>query len=449
MLRFHLIKQITEKKGITFIMAMFLFIILSLITFGLVQLVRYESRQSAYGNLSEKALYIAEAGIERKIAELKEDNTSSISLTKYGEGEFEVSVVAGPGSDEYTLESTGYVPSKSKWKARRKLRVVVRVLPSVPSHALAFGGDAVIESNVTIRGTIRSNRKIVIGSNVTITESEPGKGDASIYTSYDKDDPAISIGTNFHVAVPGQYIKSRRNSSLSPNQHPPYSGSDPTPQIYDETNIVEKTNVTIVENDNSSDTDPIQVPSVDTATLVANADYTVTPSNYTSIPGFTPAWSWDSKDNVFELNASNWDPGGKIYNFTEGIKIVSNVTFTGEGTFIVSDGEADYGIELRQNVDGVYDGYARLNLLVVGGDWDEYDIWMRQNIYIQGYIFGKSTSTVESNVNIKGIVEIGDESTINSNITIEHSDDIPMDLPWQQGSTGGIEIISWQEIKPD
>jgi len=340
------------------------------------------------------------------------------------------------------------VPSVSKWRARRKLKVVVEIIPSVPAHALALGGDSEIRSNVTIKGTIRSNRKIVIRSNVTITESEPGKGDASIFTSFNGGDPAIEIGTNFHVAVPNQFIRSRRNSSLSPDEHSPYSGTDPTPQIYDETNIVEKTNVTIVENDNSSDTDPIPVPSVDTTTLVANADYTVTPDNYDSL-GLKPPWDWNATDNVFELDTNSWDPGGKTYNFTRGVVMKSNITFTGEGTIIVSSGTADYGIEIRSNIDGTYDGYARLNLLVVGGEWDEYDIVMRSNVDIWGYIYGASTSTIHSNVNIKGILEVGDASEIRSNITIEHNNDIPLDLPWNEGETGGINIISWQEIKPD
>jgi len=109
------IKQIIlQNKGVTFIIAMFLFILLSLIGFGLVQIVRYESRQATYGNLSEKALYVAEAGVERKIAELRDDNTSDISATKYGSGEFVVDVTDGPGSDQFTIESTGYVPSVSK-----------------------------------------------------------------------------------------------------------------------------------------------------------------------------------------------------------------------------------------------------------------------------------------------------------------------------------------------
>ncbi|MCD6412963.1 MAG: hypothetical protein J7L54_02305 [Elusimicrobia bacterium] len=437
-----------RKRGASLVFSLFLMCFLTLISFSLVKLVNYESKNTLKQELSQQALYAAEAGVERKIAELKEEDTSDIALTNFVGSQYEVDVVS-LGNDRYKIESTGYDPTKADVKEKRKISVVVYFSPATPEHALALGGQSEINSNITIYGTIKSNDRIIIGSNVTITESEPGKGDASIYTSYDGGVvPAIDIGGNFHVSVSGQYIKSRYNSGLAPDEHAPKS-SDDTSQIYDEDNIWEKYNVTIVENDNSSDTDPVTIPSVDIGQLASNADYTVTPSNYTTIPELSD-WTWDASDNVFELKSNEtWDPNGKTFNFTEGIVIESNITVTGEGTVIVSSGSAKYGIELNSNIDGTYDGYARLNLIVSGGDWEEEDIRINSNIAIWGYIYGSSSSTINSNVNIKGILEVGDESEIKSNITITHDDDIPLDLPWTEGSAGEVQVVSWQEIKPD
>ncbi|MBA3051632.1 pilus assembly PilX N-terminal domain-containing protein [bacterium] len=425
--------------------ALFLMLFLTLISFSLVMLISHETKSSSKLHLSQQALYAAEAGVERKIAQLKEEIPGDIGVTDFFGAQYEVAVNS-LGADRSEIESTGYVPSKTNFREKRKLSVVVYVSQAVPEHALALGGSGVISSNVTIYGTIRSNNRITTGSNVTITESSAGKGDASIYTSYNGPlTPAIDIGSNFHVSVPGQYIKSRLDSGSSPDTHAPLTSDNGASPIYDENKIVEKYNVTIVENDDSSDTEPVTIPSVDIDSLIAAADFVYDRNN----PPPDPPWDWDAGNGYFDYTAGAWDMGGQTFNFKEGVRFNSNINITGPGTIIVSSGTAEYGIELNSNIEGTLNGdYAYMNIIVSGGTWEEDDLRIRSNIKIQGYIYASSSATINSNVDILGIFEAGGESDIASNITVTHSNDIGMDLPWGEGSSGEVEIISWQEVDP-
>ena len=104
---------------------------------------------------------------------------------------------------------------------------------------------------------------------------------------------------------------------------------------------------------------------------------------------------------------------------------------------------------MNSNIEGTNNGdYAEMNIIVSGGTWDDSDLRINSNIKIQGYIYADSSATINSNVDILGIFESGGESEIKSNISVKHSDDIGMDLPWADGSSGLVEIISWQEINP-
>ncbi len=435
-----------STSGASLVFALFLMLFLTLVSFSLVMLISHEVKSSTKLYLSQQALYAAEAGVERKIAELKEDDSNGIGITNFYGAQYEVSVNDDLGDDKYEIQSTGYVPNRADAREKRKLSVVVYVSQAVPEHALALGGSGDISSNVTIFGTVKSNNRIIMGSNVTITESEEGKGDASIYTSYNGPlTPAIDIGSKFHVSVPGQYIKSRMNSGSGPDTHVPNTSDSGASPIYDENRIVEKSNVIIVENDDSSDTDPVSIPSVDIDAIISGADFVYDRNN---LPP-DPPWDWKASDGYFDYTSGAWDMGGQTFNFKEGVRFNSNINITGPGTIIVSSGTADYGIEMNSNIEGTNNGdYAQMNIIVSSGTWAEDDLRINSNIKIQGYIYASSSATLSSNIDILGIFESGGNSDISSNIDITYSDDIGMDLPWEDGSAGLVEIISWQEIDP-
>jgi len=434
-----------SSSGASLVFALFLMLFLTLVSFSLVMLISHEVKSSTKLYLSQQALYAAEAGVERKIAELKEKRYSKIELTDFYGAEYEVSVNS-LGDDKYEIQSTGYVPDSADAREKRKLSVVAYVKPAMPEHAIALGGSGEISSNVIIYGTVRSNNRIIFGSQVTITESESGKGDASMYSSYEgAERPVIDIGSNFHIGVSGQYIKTRADQASDPDTHAPKTSDSGTSPVYDEKNIVEKSRVTIVENDDSSDTDPISVPSADIDAIISGADFVYDRNN---LPA-DPPWSWDAGDGYFDYTTGAWDMDGKTYNFKEGIRFNSNINITGPGTLVVSSGTADYGIKMNSNIEGTLNGdYAEMNIIVSGGTWDNDDLMINSNIKIQGYIYANSSATINSNVDILGIFESGGESEIKSNISVKYSDDIGMDLPWADGSSGEVEIISWQEINP-
>ena len=436
-----------RESGASLVFALFLMLFLTLISFSLVMLISHETKSSSKLHLSQQALYAAEAGVERKIAQLREDDSANIALTDFFGAQYEVSVIL-LGPYRFEIESSGYVPAKTNYREKRTLSVIVLVNPAVPEHAVALGGSSEIASNITIRGTIRSNDRIITGSDVTITESSAGKGDASIYTAYNGAvQPAIDIGSNFHVSVSGQYMKCRQDiQGDGPDEHAPKTSDGGTSlEIYDEDNITEKANVTIVEGDTSSDTDEISIPSVDIDALIADADYTYDRNN---LP-LDPPWDWNATNGYFDYTLGTWDMEGKTYNFKEGLRFNSNINITGPGTIIVSSGTAEYGIEMNSNIYGTNDeDYAYMNVIVSGGTWEEDDLRINSNVMIQGYVYASSSATINSNVKILGVVECGGETEIKSNITITHSDDIPMDLPWAEGSSGLVEIVSWQEVNP-
>lgn len=459
------------ESGASLVFALFLMLFLTLISFSLVMLISHEVKSSTKLYLSQQALYAAEAGVERKIAQLKEEIFGNIALTDFFGAQYEVAVNS-LGADRSEIESTGYVPSKTNFREKRTLSVIVLVNPSVPEHAMAVSGNSVFDGNTTIYGTIRTNSKVSIGQTCRITESSPGKGDASIYSAYDgADRPAISIGNNFQVAIAGQYIKCRADSALAPDTHERNTGTgtgaaDAVSPIRPESNIVDL--CTVVENDNSSDTDPLDLPSVDLDAIVAQS-VDVTTSNYKALLNggavLTTPWKLYGSDDkvvggvplsastindydvVFTLtNASQWNPAGISFNFKRGVHFNSNSTVgEGEGSVIVSSGCGQYGIELDSNLGSVSGDEVRLNLLVIDGDWSEKDIAFNSNIDIQGYIYGSADIVTDQNVSVIGVMEVGGDAHIKTNVEIKHSSDIPMDIPWKSGNSGLVEIISWQE----
>ena len=119
------------------------------------------------------------------------------------------------------------------------------------------------------------------------------------------------------------------------------------------------------------------------------------------------------------------------------------------GTIVVSSGTSDYGIRVRSNLGGTGDtDRVEVNLLVTGGTWYIRDILFDSNIWINGYIYGSADVEGDANVDLEGIIEAGEDVILAANVSVQHTDDIPLDIPWEEGSTGSIQIVSWQEISP-
>lgn len=410
-----------NERGMTLIFIVFILIVLSVVGITLVSISRHETKTIISGGFLDRALYIADGGIEKAINEIKADTSyGGETGTPLGEGVFTTSVSV-VGVRRYEITSTGYIPNATNPRGERTIKAVVDISAASPPQAVRAGGTVTVAANITVKGDLRSNGPIVFGGSCRIDESSAGAGDGSVYTSTDIPQ-GVQITGNLYFDVANQEIKSRGPGDATP--HAPKNPDDPNSGVYNEATI-QNNLPTITEQDTSDDTAPMtDFPYFDTAELL-DGNQTVYP-NFVSYSGAT-----------FDLD-------GKVHEFQQGVEFLSNLTFIGGGTIVVSGGSGDYGIEMAQNIDGDDpDGYARVNLIVSGGNWSDTDIIIRQNIKINGLISGITDLTAAQNVDIIGMIECAGDIDVNSNVDLVYGD-FGFPIP---GSAGEVLIVSWQEIQ--
>lgn len=118
----------------------------------------------------ERASHFAEAGINRALYELRQDvNWTGVGETALGDGTYEVAVISA-GADR-TIESIGYIPEKSNFKAKRKIKVTLTRSPGASSfrYGIQAGtGGLTMNSEAKVYGNVYSNGNIVCNSNSKI-----------------------------------------------------------------------------------------------------------------------------------------------------------------------------------------------------------------------------------------------------------------------------------------
>lgn len=413
--------NIKDEKGIALVLALILLVVLSILAVAMVFLSRYETRFSVKERLSDSALYIADGGVEYAINELQKDvsyrGPTPYSVANVGEFSVSVSTQEQP-ANHYAITSIGYVPDAANPQETRTVSSVVNIVPGTPTYAIGAKEGIKVASNITIRGDLRSDGQIVLGSNVFIEPSEPGASDGSIYTSTGMA-KGVNITGNLNMQ-PGREIRSRGPTNAE------MGGDTAETGIYQESRI-KAGDPLIVEGDTSGDTAPIgSYNSVDLAAL-DNMDKIV----YDAFQDY-------SSNETFYLD-------GKVHKFTQGVRFSSNITFEGEGTIWVSGGSGrNYGLELCSNVFGPGGGYASVNLICSGGTWNDADIKINSNVKINGLISGQTEVDANSNVQIKGVIESGGTINVNSNVTIQWGE-LGFQVPIT-GSPAATIVRSWQEL---
>ncbi len=95
------------------------------ITISIVYVTHKETNFQIHSQLSENALYLAEAGADYMIHILRTD-TDPADITDHplGDGTFSVTV-EGLGNNQYKITSTGYIPNSSNPRAKRRIQVTV------------------------------------------------------------------------------------------------------------------------------------------------------------------------------------------------------------------------------------------------------------------------------------------------------------------------------------
>ena len=411
--------NIKDEKGIALVLALVLMLVLSVLAVAMVFLGTSETKFLVKERLSDASLYIADGGVEYGINELQNDTNyrgpTSYSVASVGEFSVNVSTQGQP-ANHYVITSIGYVPDATNPRETRTVSCVVNIVAGTPSFAVGAKDGITVASNVTIKGDLRSDGQIVLGSNVYIEPSSVGASDGSIYTSTGIA-KGVDITGNLYMQ-PGREIKSRGPTNAS------QGGDTADTGIYDESRIKSGSPL-IVEGDTSSDTAPLgSFSSVDFTELDAMEQ--VTYSEFTVI-----------SDPTFDLLS-------KVHKFEQGVRFDSNIEFLGQGTIWVTGGSGTYGLELASNVYGEGGGYAEANLIVSGGTWSEADIMINSNVKINGLISGTTQVDANSNVEINGVIESGGTINVDANVTIEWGE-LSFQVPLT-GSPQATIVRSWQEL---
>lgn len=415
---------IKDEKGIALVLALILMLVLSVLAVAMVFLGTSETKFLVKERLSDSALYIADGGVEYAISELQ-NSTNYRGPTAYSvanAGEFSVSVSTQyQPANHYEITSTGFVPDAANPRETRTVTSIVNIVPGTPKFAVGAKKGITVASNVTIKGDLRSDGQIVLDSGVKIEPSSAGASDGSIYTSTGMAS-GVKINGNLYMQ-PGREIKSRGPTNAS-------QGSDTAATGIFEESKIKSGDPLIVEDDTSSDTNPIGTYS--SVNLTALDD----PTKYAKVV----------YNNFETITSATFDLNNQVHKFTQGVEFNSNIEFLGEGTIWVSGGSGDYGLEIHSNASGAggLGNYAKVNLIVSAGNWTGADIKLHSNVYINGLISGETEVATLSKVHIKGVIESGEIIDISSNVTIEWSE-FGSQVPLTTSSPTTI-VMSWQEL---
>jgi len=161
---------------------------------GVAASTAHELAQTRRHSNAKKAFWVAEAGIEAIMQQLKsgttyddEDEISSSFLS--GDANYSVLILKPEAEDIYTLTSTGQIED-AQGDIERKIQQVVEVKapewPSAFDYALfGNGGSMQVKENGTVTGSIFQYGDVEIKENSTVTEYVYATGNISSKSSSD------------------------------------------------------------------------------------------------------------------------------------------------------------------------------------------------------------------------------------------------------------------------
>ncbi|MFW6134047.1 MAG: hypothetical protein ACOC5R_00555 [Elusimicrobiota bacterium] len=408
--------NIKNNDGIALIGSIFLMLILVVLGRAMISLTRREANQEVRDRLKENALYIADAGIEKAIYRIRNSDDTCFTTSVGGatgevEGEAEVDINSSD-SQGYLIESTGYVPSTSSYRSKRKIKSEVYIhsgttIAYSEGNVVRAGGDVTMEDDITLKGGVWGNGVITVPDGATIDESSSGAGDGNLTSAYNgPGDGVIFDGTADMLGTDPQI---KANTTVSGEEN--VSGSP-----------------TVTEN---AGLDPIpdeSFPEFDLESFTSDGDVT----RYAGYTG-------QSLDlTAYYRNTIIFDSPVKL----------EEVDINGPGTIIVDGGSGSTGIKVEGGL-GSADDYTEVNLCVtdnvtVSGE----DVKLEDDCYINGAIVGDVFVKMEDNLYLKGIIDCAGDVKIENNMNIEYA--APgWSLPAEGDSSGAVEIITWEEVSAD
>lgn len=122
-------KSAGNHRGSALILGYLLILVLSLFASVFFNRTFNEKRVFDFDRERLEAFYLAEAGVDRAMAELRSNYAgyAGTGLITLGHGQYEVSVIVLSGSSKQIL-SYGYVPNKAQKRAQRSIEVVTKKL---------------------------------------------------------------------------------------------------------------------------------------------------------------------------------------------------------------------------------------------------------------------------------------------------------------------------------
>ncbi len=142
----------SNEAGFALVAAMVIVLVLSISAVGIFTMASYETKNSEYRSSSIQALYLADAGIERAKAKLKDDSSwrDGWSNVPLGNGYYSIALqdTSFTGvSNVIRVTSAGWVEN-----ANRKIEVLAETPGGGFDYALLVKGDATAKGNLCING---------------------------------------------------------------------------------------------------------------------------------------------------------------------------------------------------------------------------------------------------------------------------------------------------------
>ena len=222
-------RKLSANKGAVLILTFIIMVTLTAITTGFLFMTSSQLRGSAYDVASSKALWIAEAGLQQAIYQIKNDSDyrdSPAAINEnLGDGSFSVSV--SEDGNAYTITSTGTVDTLNR-KVTQSMDIAI-AFSSAFDYVL-FGNtnssELDIEDEVAISGDVYYDGDVEVKEDASVTNglvyADSVSGDGTYTEAPGPPDPVPTYPT-FNTTSYDNYITTAEGQASSDWE---LSGSD-------------------------------------------------------------------------------------------------------------------------------------------------------------------------------------------------------------------------------
>lgn len=211
-------RVVRGKDGFVLVVSVILLLSISVIAAAFVSLVTTRSRAAAYALAGEQAFWLAEAGIQDVIYNVKNDSTYRDDPTNItgslGGGTYSVSVAKRAGETIYDMTSTGTVGGASKSLSQTATFTFMGwTHPFTDYGSFAGSGNINMRNTATIAGDAYTAGSVSTANSSRVTGTVYADSGSGNYTRLPLPDPPLSsptLTTTYYdklIATAGTYIK--------------------------------------------------------------------------------------------------------------------------------------------------------------------------------------------------------------------------------------------------